>query len=387
MKYMVDQTTVLANNIAVTFSFYDAPSKPIAGLPIWDQFYVTVTTDNSNWMSALAPLNSIAASKPFTRFILPAAHDVGMNNLQNAEACIQYAAIPFLAALKSEKVPVVSGSKIPDNILTGFVPNIIQGLAITQKDTLQTILQLGARYFEFRPAYVYDTVRKAQPIPDKLYFMHGPVPGMDYDKFLSGCFSFLSSHSGEVIVVQLRWDGVPKQCATPTSQVLQSYLDQALKSTEGTVQVGSLKDMQTLSIQALRSQQKRFILLQNVPSYSTYNDKGNATLTGDSIIAEFNTLSASGQVGNAFTNIQCQATASSLPDVVAFSSLTANVSNSCLLCTKAVCDSKTMPWIKQNALSRLTAEQLVVIMDDFFDGAICDLAQDLSTLRLNKTVT
>jgi hypothetical protein len=84
----------------------------------------------------------------------------------------------------------------------------------------------------------------------------------------------------------------------------------------------------------------------------------------------------------AFTNIQCQATASNIPGVVAYSALTANVSNSCLLCTKAVCDNKTMPWIRSNALNKLQAQQLIVMMDDFFDGAICDLARDLSAQRL-----
>jgi hypothetical protein len=381
MKDMLDQTSVLANGVSISFTFYDAPNKSVAGLPTSDQFYVSVTGDNSNWMGVVAPPHSPVAAQPFTRLILPAAHDIGMNSLQNAEACIQNAAVHFLASLKAD-IPAIAGAGVSDTVLTGFVPNIVQGLAITQKDSLSTILNLGARYFEFRPAYIENEVRKLEPIPNKLYFMHGPIPGMGYDEFLSGCFQYLVRHPGEVIVTQLRWDGVPADCARPSAQALQDCLTQVTQATRNIIQVGSLEDMQNLSIDDLRAKQKRFILLENVASLSSYSDSGNATLTGDSIITEFNALTRSGQSGNAFTNLQCQATATNLGKVVLFSSLTANVSNSCLLCTKAVCDNKTMPWIKLNALSKLTAEQNIVIMDDFFDGGICDLARDLSLQRL-----
>ncbi|KAK4233328.1 hypothetical protein C8A03DRAFT_38965 [Achaetomium macrosporum] len=49
-------------------------------------------------------------------------------------------------------------------------PNIIFSLAITQKDSLATMLQIGARYFEFRPAHLHRAVRPAGALPDRLYF-------------------------------------------------------------------------------------------------------------------------------------------------------------------------------------------------------------------------
>jgi hypothetical protein len=172
MKDMVDQTSVQVNGVSISFTFYNAPHTSVAGLPTSDQFYISVSGDNSNWMSLVAPAHSTIAAKKFTSLILPAAHDIGMNSLQNTEACIQYAAVPFLASLK-RRVPVIAGASVPDSVLTGFVPNIIQGLAITQKDSLDIILSLGARYFEFRPAYIENEIRKLQPIPNMLYFMHG----------------------------------------------------------------------------------------------------------------------------------------------------------------------------------------------------------------------
>lgn len=68
------------------------------------------------------------------------------------------------------------------------------------------------------------------------------------------------------------------------------------------------------------------------------------------------------QAGKAFTLLQCQATPTNIKDVGAYSIMTANVSNSCLLATNAICDHITLPWMRTKALGALTAEQLLVIM-------------------------
>jgi hypothetical protein len=156
---------------------------------------------------------------------------------------------------------------------------------------------------------------------------------------------------------------VPKECKHPTDQDLQTYIDRALQPAFGGLVAGDVNDMLNRSIDELRVAKKRLIMLKEVDSFSTYTDKGNATLT----------------------NLQCQATASNIPNVVAYSSLTANVSNSCLLATKAICDNKTMPWIQKNALKRLGNGQLITIMDDFVDGGMCDLARDLTIARLSQS--
>jgi hypothetical protein len=83
-------------------------------------------------------------------------------------------------------------------------------LAITQKDTLPNVLSIGARYFEFRPAYLHNAIRAGHPIPDELYFSHSAIPGMQYDEFLHDTVEFLIQHPEEIVVVQLRWDGVPQ---------------------------------------------------------------------------------------------------------------------------------------------------------------------------------
>jgi hypothetical protein len=228
---------------------------------------------------------------------------------------------------------------------------------------------------------LHKDIRPDHPIPDVLYFSHSAIPGMAYAQFLHDTVSFLASHPDEIVVVQLRWDGVPAECAHPTDQDLANYLNDALNTSNGAVAAGSLDDMLHLTIQELRDQRKRLILFMPADSYSTYTDKGNATLNGDSIIDEFNLLTAQLQAGKPFTNIQCQATASNIPDAVAYSVLAANADSSCLLSTKAICDSKTLPWIVQNA-QRLDPGELVVVMNDFVDGATADVAIDWSRKRL-----
>jgi len=161
-------------------------------------------------------------------------------------------------------------------------------------------------------------------------------------------------------------------------------MNDALAPAFGGLKVGNRHDMLNSSIDELRTSMKRLIFLKDVDSYSTYDDTANATLTGESIIAAFEKLSPESQQGRTFTNLQCQATATNIPKVVAYSALTANVSDSCLLATKALCDSKTMPWIQANALQRLTGDGLIVIMDDFLDGGMCDMARELTTQRLSR---
>lgn len=214
--------------------------------------------------------------------------------------------------------------------------------------------------------------------------MHGPIPGMAFDHFLYDCIAFLLAHPLEFIVVQLRWDGVPVECARPDDAELSEYLKTAVQSSNDTIITGSLDDMTNLSIQDLRNQRKRLILFKEVSVLSTYDDTSNATLNGDSIIAAFNkTLSTAAEDGKALVNLQCQATASNIKEVVIYSVITANVSNSCLMSTKGICDSKTLPWIDRYALQRLQAPgKPIVIMNDFIDGHTAEVGIVLSQRRL-----
>lgn len=379
MKSMENQQAVASNGIIVAYGYYDA-GPGVAGLPSSDQCYVTVTPDYSDWMGQVAPQGSGQAGQPFSKLFLPAAHDIGMNSMQNADAVLSSNAIVD-ALIKINPTFAEIAGKMSHDAVMAIAPNIVRGLAITQKDTLATILSLGCRYFEFRPAYLHKAIRPIHPIPDVLYFSHSAIPGMAYQEFLSGVVAFLVAHPDEIVVVQLRWDGVPGDCAHPSDQDLANYMNAALATSNGGLVQGSIDDMLHLAISQLREQHKRLILFTPTDSFSTYTDAGNATLNGDSIIAEFNQITPQSQAGKPFTNLQCQATASNIKDAVVYSVLAANASSSCLLATKPICDSKTLPWIVANA-GRLDANELVVAMNDFFDGATADVCIDWSKKRL-----
>lgn len=162
---------------------------------------------------------------------------------------------------------------------------------------------------------------------------------------------------------------------------MHNYVNNALAACSGDIVAGSLDDMLNLTISDLRSQKKRLIWFTPTDSFSTYTDEGNATLNGDSILAQFCSISPDACAGKAFMNLQCQATSTNIPDAVAYSVMAANASSSILLATKPVCDHKMLPWIVENA-GRFEEGKLVVVMNDFIDGASADVAIEWSRKRL-----
>ena len=288
LREMEDQVSYFDEDLIITYGMYDAGRTSAAGLPNVNQVWVTVSENMSGWMGRLAPEGSEQAAEPFTRFVLPSAHGIGMNNMQNIEAILLKTGKPILNTLKTVN-PVVKSlaPSIGDDVLTVHAPNIIRGLAFNQKDSLPAILAIGARYFEFRPAHLLKPLLPAAPILDRLYFHHGPIPGMSFEQFLHDCVDFLVRNPMEVIVCQLRWDGVPKECARPGDLEVAQYLSDALKMAGDALIVGYLDDMQKLSIEKLREQRKRFILFTSVPQYSSWSEKANATLDGASIVNAF----------------------------------------------------------------------------------------------------
>lgn len=128
MKSNVDQRSVVTNELVVTYGLYDA-GQGQAGLPKSDQCYVTVTKNQSNWLGTMAPAGSAQEKGPFSLFVLPSAHDIGMNSMETADLLLQKAATPFLGVLKSVEVINTVANLMSDAILLGIAPNIIRSLA------------------------------------------------------------------------------------------------------------------------------------------------------------------------------------------------------------------------------------------------------------------
>jgi len=247
------------------------------------------------------------------------------------------------------------------------------------------MLRLGARYFEFRPARLVPGFLEASggKVRDTFYFQHGCIHGMAFDRFLKEVVWFLGEEEGvaEIVVVHVRFDDVVAQCERLTRGELVGMLDQACREARVPLQWGE-KQCFKKSIDALRAEGTRLIVLMEEEKYDSYDARAYATLTPDPILRRFEGMTTEGQSSTDLTVLQCQATSQRIPEVMVHSILSANAANSCLTSTKASNDIVLLPWIQENALERLRAERLVVVMNDFIDGATADLCIELSRRRL-----
>ncbi|ORY04123.1 PLC-like phosphodiesterase [Clohesyomyces aquaticus] len=373
----MDQTpSIFTEDLIVSYGFYDA-GPGVAGLPKQHLCYVTVTRNNEHWM------RDLPSDKPFSRIVLPSSHDIGMNSLQTAQALLKNAGTGVIKEVLGGSLPGALSvlNKVSDSAINHIAPNIIRALAITQKDSLSTILALGARYFEFRPAKCHRQMQRVSPLEDTIYFQHGAIPGMLYKAFLHDIVEFLASHGEEIVVVQNRWDGVPADCPRATDDELRDILNDVLRDRD--IVVGNLDDAMHKSIQDLRNERKRLIITRDVNQVSNYDDLANATLDGSSMVTKLQDMARDPPRGHPIVLLQCQATATNIRDVIVASVLDSDVSTSPLLATKPLCDAKILPLVRGEVGQALGREDgLVVVLNDFFDGATADVAIGLCRQRL-----
>lgn len=382
MKTMDETPAIFAEDLIVAYGFYDA-GPGLAALPKQHQCYVTVTHNYENWMRDTIPPGSDLSNKPFNRMVLPSSHDIGMNSMSTAMSLLEKAGTGVIKEVLGRSLPRAFDiiNKVGDKGVNAIAPDIIRALAITQKDSLDTILKLGARYFEFRPAKCHRQIQAVSPLEDTWYFQHGAIPGMPYRTFLADIVQFLSDHSDEIVVVQNRWDGVPGECPRPNDDELRDVLNSVLAGKD--IQAGTQDDMMQRSVQDLRNDGKRLIVVRDVNQVSNYDDAANATLTGDSMVLKLQTMSENPPSGHPITLLQCQATATNIRDVIIASVLDSDVSTSPILATKPVCDGKILPLLRGECGKCLTREEsVVVLLNDFFDGATADVAIGLCRERL-----
>lgn len=96
-------------------------------------------------------------------------------------------------------------------------------------------------------------------------------------------------------------------------------MDNALGQAFDPIACSTLDDMKSLTIAQLRASHKRLIVFPTTDVLSTWTKAVNTTLNGDSIIAAYEKLVPEQQKGHALTNLQCQATASEVRDVLVYS--------------------------------------------------------------------
>lgn len=373
---------IVTDEVIITYCFYDA-GDGLAGLPNRHQCYVTLcSTANAHWMADTAPAGTYAASLPFSRFVLAAPHDCGMNSMKTCSAIFSAADLDMIKQLKDCIPNVHLLSQISDEFLLGHLPDIVYGTAITQKKEISKMLTLGARYFEFRPAKLLPVFQHASGLPDKYYFQHAYIPGIAFDDFLDEVVTFLDTYNAEIVVVHVRYDNVIAQCKRPTNEELTKMFTEACGKAQHWPLKWGDRTYFLKSIDDLRQSGTRLIVVIEAEKYDSWTMEAYATLIPDPILARFASMDTEGQDSTDLTILQCQATPQIIEEVMIYSVLTAKAATSCLTSTKASNDMVLLPWIRKHALERLQADRLIVVMNDFIDGATTDLSIELSQKRL-----
>ena len=252
---------IVTEAVIITFGFYDAGHGE-AGLPNRDQCYVTIcSTSNKAWMGAVAPQGSPQAQHPFSRFVLAAPHDNGMNSMQQADAVLSSVDSDMIADLRKMIPGLHHFPHIPDEALVHMLPNIVYGVSITQKKQIPVMLALGARYFEFRPAKLLPAFQKVSKLPNKFYFQHACIPGLAFEDFLNAQVEFLDSNPTEIVTIHIRYDNIVKECKKPTEEEIHEALNSACASVQNGKLTWGHRECFSKHIDTLRSTGQRLIVV------------------------------------------------------------------------------------------------------------------------------
>jgi hypothetical protein len=376
LTVMLETPSIITDDYTVCYGFYDAGSGVGDSLTDQDQSYVYFTKNYSNWMKLLVAEVSGAGDKPFTTWALPGVHDAGM-----------FDPTEFISLLSNadwfDLLPVLA---IPITLSESEATRAIINLAFTQKDNIATMLEIGIRYFDFRPGYNAD-IGSAD-----LYHQHNVIPGYPYASFLSDVAAFLAANPSEIVVVSANNQGfytADAAAMTPTVEVIGDYLATALKGQ--TLTTGDVTDLAS-SYNTLIQENKRLIFLNQLGNtgdptkYDSYTLDPTAYITTDvtTIIGALNQMNSAGQAAYDYTVLQVQGTAQATSGAAESAIFTLSDASSPLMSTKANFDNSTYPWLMANVANNFLTSQLIVYLNDFGDNALVNTAFRTTALRMQK---
>jgi hypothetical protein len=384
---MMDTPSLIGSDFSLSYGFFDAGSGSGTGLTNQDQLYAYLTPLQKNWMGTLAAANPSVNNAPLASFVLPGAHDAGTYDLTQVNTlCATAAGVEALASVILSWIP---GANIVLTLAALQLKGVVVGEAVTQKDNTATMLDLGCRYFDFRPGYVPSAIKKI--LPD-LYHIHTVIPGKTYQSFLQEVMTWLIANPTEIVVVSLGTSGFSDHSTMdPSTATLQAeFLAAQQAAGASSLQIGSASDLQT-SYKSLIAANKRLFFL-NTPGlnwfpankYDSYNDDDYATTDPSQIIKALKAMTKSGQKNADYTVLQLQATATNQNVVHNVVALADSMSNAYepLMSTKPHMDSCTYPWLLDNVVSNLSHDNLLVLLNDFVDNALAgSIASDLTLRR------
>jgi len=387
LESMMDTPSLIGSDFCLSYGFFDAGTGSGTGLTNQDQIYVYLTPSQKNWMGTLAAANPSVNNAPLASFVLPGAHDAGTYDLTQVNTlCATTAGV---AALASTILSWIPGATIVLGLAALQLKGVVVGEAVTQKDNAVTMLDLGCRYFDFRPGYAPSEIKTI--VPD-LYHIHNVVPGKTYQGFLQDVMTWLIANPSEIVVVSLGTAGFyDHSTMDPSTATLQTEFLEAQQAAGATsLQIGSASDLQTSYSSLIAANKRLFFLNQPglnwfpAKKYDSYNDDDYSTTDPSKIIKALKAMTKSGQENVDYTVLQLQATATNQNVVHNVIALADSMSNAYepLMSTKPHMDSCTYPWLLDNVVANLSHDNLLVLLNDFVDNALAgSMASDLTLQR------
>lgn len=378
------------HNWGLSFGFYDSGSG-YSGLTNQDQAWVYLTPNVSNWMTRLVRQYPSIGNAPFSTFILPGAHDAGSYDVSAIEG------LANLATVISEVVSAVGLG--PLSLVCPFLPAILaeledaanemlqkalQNFSMTQANNVTLMLDMGVRYFDFRPGYCCSGL---STFLTNIYHQHGFIPGATYQSFLEQLFVWLATNPREIAVVSANFQGFAQPSMQPSVATLQGIVTAAQTAAAQTVsaasaiQLGGPQNLSNTYNQLISANQRLIFLNQidptaplhstnNTIKYDSYSPTAYATITVGPILDALAAMNTAGQAGADYTVLQLQGTASTASGVAEAVMTDDSWSGSPLMMTKAAFDSATYPWVANNLRANLGSGQLIVLLNDFADNAL-----------------
>jgi hypothetical protein len=381
MGDMLNTPSTTTPDFGLAYGFYDSGSGA-SGLTNQDQAYVYLTRSRATWMGDLVEqVGSNLSDKPLNVWVLPGAHDSGMFDTTMLDTLLT--STEFIGY-------VASFYFLPIGTLLALGPMLLRrgivNMAYTQKDNVETMLNLGVPYFDFRPGYLI-----SETLSPGIYHQHLVVPGYSYADFLGDVIQWLTGNASEIVVVSVNFQGFASSSMQPTPNVLDGLLSQVLseKAPTGAIVAGDKHDLAS-SYSELIDLKKRLIFLNQVgestdaSKYDSYNKSQYETTDVKNILNALNGMNKAGQAGHDYTVLQLQGTSTGLAAVIAAAFATLSDASSPLLSTKAMFDQATYPWVLEYGPRNLSPGQLLVLLNDFCDNALATYAMEMTKVRASQ---
>lgn len=354
ISWVDNQRSQIGADYAVSWGFTDVAT--MAGLS--HQAYVFVTGNQSDWMKRM----NAPAETTLNEFVLPGSHDSGMY-------------------VK----------------LTG--PLGVNAFYNTQKDDVSTQLQLGARYFDFRPGHMWNlTAQNVLVREERLCHLHSnngiiaeTQAGEGFENFLQAIVTFLTQHSGEIVVVKYTNDGFGNNTGLmPDAGEVEKQIRTVMAKSK--LVRGTVSDLAS-NYAYLVSTGKRLIIYDgddsSIKERGSYWKGNYATENPNEIIAALDkTLNT--QIGTDKYAATILQVAGSFQGTL----LGIKMALSCgthdggpLLYTKARFDNAVQGWLRSMNNSLRFDTPLVVLLDDYVDNALTELCIHLMQERMTQTKT